>query len=122
MADSSITYRSRYLTSLQTDLLLDLLLVDEANPRSIAFQLARLREHIEQLPGSQTAIRRPGEARLALSLFTTVQLADVREMARSHQTREAFLEKLAADLTLLSETLTRAYFSHAIQSRQLATS
>src|SRR4029077_5432412 len=27
MADSSITYRSRYLTSLQTDLLLDLLLV-----------------------------------------------------------------------------------------------
>jgi hypothetical protein len=43
-------------------------------------------------------------------------------MARSHQTREAVLEKLAADLTLLSETLTRAYFSHAIQSRQLATS
>jgi uncharacterized circularly permuted ATP-grasp superfamily protein/uncharacterized alpha-E superfamily protein len=122
MADSSITYRSRYLTSLQTDLLLDLLLVDEANPRSIAFQLARLREHIEQLPGSQTAIRRPREARLALSLYTAVQLADVREMARSHETREAFLEKLAADLTLLSETLTRAYFSHAIQSRQLATS
>ena len=42
MADSSITYRSRYLTSLQVDLVLDLLLVDEANPRSIAFQLARL--------------------------------------------------------------------------------
>src|SRR6202030_4360561 len=72
IADSSITYRSRYLTSLQTDLLLDLLLVDEANPRSIAFQLARLREHIDQLPGSQTAIRRPAEARRALSLLTTV--------------------------------------------------
>ena len=42
MADSSITYRSRYLTSLQTELVLDLLLVDEANPHSIAFQLARL--------------------------------------------------------------------------------
>ena len=41
IADSSITYRSRYLTSLQADLVLDLLLVDEANPRSIAFQLAR---------------------------------------------------------------------------------
>ena len=70
MADSSITYRSRYLTSLQTDLLLDLLLVDEANPRSIAFQLARLREHIEQLPGSQTAIRRPaGSQAGALSAY-----------------------------------------------------
>jgi uncharacterized alpha-E superfamily protein len=37
IGDSAITYRSRYLTSLQTDLMLDLLLVDEANPRSIAF-------------------------------------------------------------------------------------
>ncbi len=122
MADSSITYRSRYLTTLQTDLLLDLLLVDEANPRSIAFQLVRLREHIEQLPAAQTAIRRPTEARLALSLLTAVQLADVREMARSYEIREALLTKLTADLTRLSETLTRAYFSHAMQSRQLATS
>ena len=62
------------------------------------------------------------EARLALSLLTAVQLADVREMARTYETREALLAKLAADLTRLSETLTRAYFSHAIQSRQLATS
>jgi uncharacterized alpha-E superfamily protein len=122
MTDGSITYRSRYLTSLQTALLLDLLLVDEANPRSISFQLARLREHIEQLPTSQTAIRRPPEARLALSMLTTVQLADVRELARTHEIREALLAKLSVDLTLLSETLTRAYFSHAMQSRQLATS
>ena len=119
IADSSITYRSRYLTSLQADLVLDLLLLDEANPRSIAFQLARLREHVEQLPGSQTAIRRPPEARLALSLLTAVQLADVRELARvdgrrAAEAREALLGKLVADLTLLSETLTRAYFSHAI--------
>ncbi len=53
MADSSITYRSRYLTSVQVDLVLDLLLVDEANPRSIAFQLARLREHIERASRQQ---------------------------------------------------------------------
>ena len=66
MADSSITYRSRYLTSVQVDLVLDLLLVDEANPRSIAFQLARLREHIGELPGSKTSIRRPAEERMAI--------------------------------------------------------
>src|SRR3984893_5806380 len=82
IADSSITYRSRYLTSLQTDLVLDLLLVDEANPRSIAFQLARLQDDIDQLPASHTAIRRPAEARLALALLTGVQLADVRELVR----------------------------------------
>jgi uncharacterized circularly permuted ATP-grasp superfamily protein/uncharacterized alpha-E superfamily protein len=124
MADSSITYRSRYLTSVQVDLVLDLLLVDEANPRSIAFQLARLREHIGELPGSKTSIRRPAEERMALSLLNTVQLVDVRELARhgsraAAEAREDLLGKLIADLGQLSEALTRAYFSHAAQSRRL---
>ena len=125
MADSSITYRSRYLTSLQTDLVLDLLLVDEANPRSIAFQLARLKEHVDRLPVSHVAIRRPLEARQALALLTGVQLADVRELGRIDEpaaaaARDALFEKLSADLGAFSETLSRAYFSHAAQSRQLA--
>ena len=124
IADSSITYRSRYLTSLQTDLVLDLLLADEANPRSIAFQLAQLQEDVDQLPASHTAIRRPPEARLALSLLTGVQLADVRELVREGATGpspalESLFVRLITDLNRLSETLTRAYFSHSPQSRQL---
>ena len=124
MADSSITYRSRYLTSVQVDLVLDLLLVDEANPRSIAFQLARLREHIGELPSSKTSTRRPPEERMALSLLNTVQLIDVRELERaggreSVDARDSLLAKLITDLSLLSDTLTRAYLSHAAQSRRL---
>jgi uncharacterized alpha-E superfamily protein len=131
IADSSITYRSRYLTSLQTDLVLDLLLVDEANPRSIAFQLARLQEDIDQLPASHTAIRRPSEARLALALLTGVQLADVRELVKegsveacsgSAAALDALLTRLITDLVQLSEKLSRAYFSHSPQSRQLSAS
>ena len=65
IADSSLTYRSRYLTSMQADLVLDLLLLDEANPRSAAFQLARLREHVDQLPESVSLdLSRPPEWRL----------------------------------------------------------
>jgi uncharacterized alpha-E superfamily protein len=122
IADSSITYRSRYLTTLQDDLVLDLLLVDEANPRSIAFQLVRLREHIDLLPVSLQAIRRPTEARLALALLTAVQLADVRELTRpgSRAELDLLLQDLSTNLTHLSESLTRAYMSHAMQSRQLA--
>ena len=125
IADSSITYRSRYLTSMQPDLVLDLLLLDEANPRSVAYQLARLREHIEHLPGSRSLIRRPAEARIAISLLTAVQLAEVREFmsANSEGWRanlENFLNRLTSELRLLSETLTRQYFSQAVPARQFS--
>jgi uncharacterized circularly permuted ATP-grasp superfamily protein/uncharacterized alpha-E superfamily protein len=125
IADSSITYRSRYLTSMQVDLVLDLLLLDEANPRSVAYQLVRLREHIEQLPQSRSLTRRPPEARIATSLLTAVQLAEVTEfMCGDTEGRRTNLEKLLSRLTselaLLSDTLTRQYFSQAMQSRQLS--
>ena len=105
MADSSITYRSRYLTSVQVDLVLDLLLVDEANPRSIAFQLARLREHIGELPGSKTSIRRPARGAhgdLAAQYRATHRRARTGprpEGARRPRLAKALLGKLIADLT-----------------------
>ena len=125
IADSSLTYRSRYLTSMQADLVLDLLLLDEANPRSIAFQLARLREHIDQLPDSRSLIRRPTEAHIAVRLMTAVELADVTELARANgrgrwDNLEELLNTLAFELRVLSETLTRAYFNRAIPTRQMS--
>jgi uncharacterized alpha-E superfamily protein len=125
VADSSITYRSRYLTSMQSELVLDLLLLDEANPRSLAYQLARLREHIENLPGSRALIRRPPEARIAISLLTAVQLAEAREFMcmnseGSRANLETLLNRAASELRLLSETVTRRYFSQAGPSRQFS--
>ena len=38
VADSSMTYRSRYFTILQPAPVLDLLMNEEMNPRSLAFQ------------------------------------------------------------------------------------
>jgi uncharacterized alpha-E superfamily protein len=124
IADSFLTYRSRYLTSMQPDLVLDLLLLDEANPRSAAFQLARLREHIEHMPGNRASIHRPAEWRLAIELLTAVQLAEVSELVRLDASgRWSNLENLvirvAGDLRRLSEVLTRTYFTHALASRQL---
>jgi uncharacterized alpha-E superfamily protein len=107
---------------MQPDLVVDLLLLDEANPRSVAYQLARLREHVEQLPGSQAMNRRTSEARLALSLLTAVQLEEVRVLiAVDDQGRRSVLEdllnRLTSELRQLSETLTREYFDHTISPR-----
>jgi uncharacterized circularly permuted ATP-grasp superfamily protein/uncharacterized alpha-E superfamily protein len=125
IADSSITYRSRYLTSMQPDLVLDLLLLDEANPRSVAYQLAQLHDHIDRLPGSRSPVRRAPEERIAISLLTAVQLAEVKEFigansAGLRENLENFLNRLTSELRLLSETLTRQYFSQAVASRQLS--
>src|SRR5580704_5578388 len=49
VADSSMTYRSRYFTELQAAPVLDLLMNEEANPRSLAFQLQDLFEHCRYL-------------------------------------------------------------------------
>ncbi|RRA47425.1 circularly permuted type 2 ATP-grasp protein [Acidipila sp. EB88] len=50
VADSSMTYRSRYYTTLQPMPVLDVLLADETNPRSLDFQLEHLVELYEKLP------------------------------------------------------------------------
>ncbi len=125
IADSSITYRSRYFTSMQPDLALDLLLLDEANPRSVAYQLTRLREHIERLPGSQGPSRRAPEARIAISLLTAVQLAEAGElmsagMEGSRANLKDLLNRVGADLRSLTEALTREYFNQAAASRQFS--
>jgi uncharacterized circularly permuted ATP-grasp superfamily protein/uncharacterized alpha-E superfamily protein len=110
IADGTLTYRSRYLNSMQFDLVLDLLLLDEGNPRSVAWQLAKLRKHVDRLPESHPNSGHPREARLALSLLSSVQLAEARELV-SLPDLSRFTARLNTDLGLLSETLTRVYFT-----------
>jgi len=127
IADSSLTYRSRYLTSTQPDLVLDLLLLDEANPRSVAFQLERLREYVEALPKRSTSARMSPEWRLVVKLLSAVELADASELMNhdpegKRSGAQALLISLADGLRSLSESITRDYFDHTIASRQMGAS
>jgi uncharacterized circularly permuted ATP-grasp superfamily protein/uncharacterized alpha-E superfamily protein len=115
LADSFITYRSRYRLEPMLPLLLDLLLVDESNPRSIAFQLARIEQHIEALPQSGMGGGRLEEQRLVLSLLTAVRLADVVSLTRTEANgARAGLRKLldeqSSSLTALTDVIGRRYF------------
>jgi len=77
VADSSMTYRSRYRTYLQMAPVIDLLISDEINPKSVVFQLSALSKHLKRLP--RNGIRKYGtmEERSLLSMLTTVRLADI---------------------------------------------
>jgi len=124
IADSSMTYRRRYQVNLQAAAVLDLLLADETNPRSLAFQLAALTDDVEHLPRDDTRPGRSPEQRLMLSSLTTLRLADVEQLAQTDaHGRRAVLEELLSQLTralpALSEAITQNYLSHLQTSRHL---
>lgn len=50
LIDSQITYRSRYLTGVALAPVRDMVMLDTFNPRSIAFQVERIVEHLATLP------------------------------------------------------------------------
>jgi uncharacterized alpha-E superfamily protein len=122
IADSAITYRARYLLSLQVPPVIDLLLCDGTNPRAMAFQLERIAEHVAAMPRSVQALPTPAE-RLALGAHTWVRLVDPQELSREDEAGERshlahVLDHLSSDLTLLSDTVTTQYLSHATTTRQ----
>jgi uncharacterized alpha-E superfamily protein len=130
VADSSMTYRRRYLTSLQPAAILDLLLADETNPRSVAFQLAALSSDIDELPRASTASspRRSPEERLILRGLTAMRLIDIQQESEideptgRRQRLDDLLDCTAQILQDLSNTLSQSYLAHATLSRQLGTS
>lgn len=126
VADSIMTYRSRYLTNLQPAPVLDLLLTDETNPRSLAFQLATLAEHVDGLPREQVPALRGPEQRIMLAALTSVRMIDIEmlsERARpGERTRlQQTLERLALQLPRLSDMVSHRYLVHIGNPRQLAT-
>jgi len=124
IADSSMTYRRRYLSMIQAAPVLDLLLADETNPRSLAYQLAALGEGIERLPRDPALPGRTTEQRLVLANLTDLRLADIDILARADESGRRtrlvdLLSKLEADLPVLSEVVAASYFSHLQTSRHL---
>jgi uncharacterized alpha-E superfamily protein len=122
IADSSITYRTRYLTALRVELVLELLLADETNPRSIAFQLASMEHHIQELPRTDSEGEEPEELLLiqkAIALLRDAPLEDLaeRDSEGNLVALETLLTELKTTLWDVSDELTARYLSHLAPSR-----
>jgi len=122
IADSSITYRSRYPTTLQADLLLEVLLTDESNPRSVAFQLATLEQQVIGLQELQDEGHEGLERYLAsgaLAAVRKVSLADIsrRDAAGRFAALDELIAQLRVTLYEVSDALTSTYLSHLNASR-----
>ncbi len=122
IADSAITYRTRYYTNMQRDLVLDLLLADEANPRSVGFNIQTLAVHLKRLPGQDQAARLPEEQLRVVKALTAVRLARTNELAPDREQLREFLDQLRTDLFEASNALSSRYLSHSTSTRLLASS
>jgi uncharacterized alpha-E superfamily protein len=111
---------------LRADLVLDLLLSDETNPRSVGLQLETLCQHVDALPEHAEAGRHSIEQRLALKSLTAVRLAEGdRLVKRNAEGRMGHLDELLKELKTglfdLSAALTAQYLSH-LQTARLRSS
>ncbi len=124
VVDSGMTYRRRYLSSLRAEAVLDLVVEDETNPRSLATQLAALVDDVDHLPRPTVSIRSP-EQRFALAALGSVRLAEPERLAMVEDGVRPGLRDLLNHvggwLPILSDAITQQYLSHLQTSRHMAT-
>jgi uncharacterized alpha-E superfamily protein len=122
-AESIITYRRRYRSHAQLETLLDLLLLDDGNPRSLAFGLDRLGDDLDALPvGPERRLRE--EQRLVLEASTALRLADTSALAAQDESGhrpglDLFLAQLHGKLMEAADAVDRAHFVHLLPRRSL---
>lgn len=106
LVDCQITYRSRYLLAPVLAPVRDLAVLDPYNPRSVAFQVAALNEHIAALPSLKEygLIERP--QRLAVAVQAMLATAEAGKL----EVKTLFA--LEQDLLNLAEAIGLHYFPH----------
>lgn len=123
-ADSLTIYQRRYRCSIQLSLVLELLLLDESHPRSLAYQLCQLSAHIGALPRTKGKKYLSEEERLILKAYTDLRLCTVFELTQVDESDGIYthFDQLLANtsklLWQLADVIADAYFSHS-QTSQL---
>ena len=83
LTDSQITYRSRYLLGASLQPVLDLVMLDPYNPRSVAFQIDRLDTEIRDLPSLTEDGMLEAPRRLILKLAAECRTAEALRLDRT---------------------------------------
>ena len=107
LVDCQITYRSRYLVGPLLAPVRDLVMLDPYNPRSVAFQVSALNDHIANLPALKEDGLMERPQRLAMALQTSLTTGEASEL----NTKSLFV--LEQDLLSLSSAIGSHYFPHA---------
>ena len=103
VADSVITHQRRYRVRTNLETVLDLLVLDAANPRAILFHLNRLKGLLDELPEAEVA-GRPGDLlRALMPLRTQLSVIEPEEVTPQ------MLQQIRSDLFRLSDLVSQKY-------------
>jgi uncharacterized alpha-E superfamily protein len=110
LSDSRITYRARHRSAPEWPAVLDLLVFDPHNPRSVLFQVAKLAKHVRLLPDGDLidVLAEIDGLRQACHAVDPAQRALFADADRPAD----LLKALARLARSVSDALTLRYFSH----------
>jgi uncharacterized alpha-E superfamily protein len=112
LCDSAITYRSRYLTVLQPAPVLDLVLADEANPRSLSFQLAAIRRLLADVAaGGENSLGAEAAALQEQTIGLVARVSAAPDQAAEAAQLPPQLAEIGTRIAGLSDALSRRYFA-----------
>ncbi|HEX4041427.1 MAG TPA: circularly permuted type 2 ATP-grasp protein [Xanthobacteraceae bacterium] len=110
LADSQITYRQRYIMIAAPTPVIDLIMLDPNNPRSVVFQLDRIETHLRALPRRSNSGRLSPVQQIAASIATQLRTADAAAV------KEALMMEIEQSLMKLSDAIGAAYLINTERS------
>jgi uncharacterized circularly permuted ATP-grasp superfamily protein/uncharacterized alpha-E superfamily protein len=119
------TYRRRYRANASIVSGLGLLLVDSSNPRSLIYQLDKLRKDLAELPSRSQGPELPREQRLVLEVCSAVQLAEMRLLAATEkgapdrEPLDTLLQLVQQRLNTVALAISDDFFDHTGGPQQL---
>jgi uncharacterized circularly permuted ATP-grasp superfamily protein/uncharacterized alpha-E superfamily protein len=105
LADSQISYRQRYVMIAALAPVVDLVMLDPNNPRSVVFQLDRIEAHLGALPQPNAMGRLSPVQQIAASIATRLRTAAAANVD------DALLLDIEQSLQKLSDAITTSYLT-----------
>jgi uncharacterized circularly permuted ATP-grasp superfamily protein/uncharacterized alpha-E superfamily protein len=122
--ESLVNFRYKYRSLLQLPLVLDLMIFDPTNPRSLLYQLDRLKRNLGNLPGTSDNSLQTHEilmdAAYGLLKQTNKEKLSVLDLeAGQHINLDDFLATMYNHLSGIQNAVSKTYFKHAVAQKQL---
>jgi uncharacterized circularly permuted ATP-grasp superfamily protein/uncharacterized alpha-E superfamily protein len=122
-----VNYRYKYRAHLQLPLVLDLMILDPNNPRSLVYQLDRLKAYLSQLPFLKQDNTLPEHERLILEAHTLLKLSSKDILSTydkeslMYESLNDFLSNMQGLLNKIHDVVSKIYFKHILEQKQLFT-